>query len=156
MITEATQTDIPALADMLRDLNACHLPHAPHRLHGDGDPAALEGFFNEAMERGARVLVYRTEGVARGYLMWLVQDRPGDAVTRPLRRALLDHVWVEPVWRRRGLAARLIARFEQDSRAAGCTGWIAHVFAVNAGSQALMRGQGAGCVTETFEKRYRR
>lgn len=155
MITPATDTDIPALAGMLRDLNAWHVPLAPHRLHGQGDHAALCAFFNTALADGARVLIYRTEGVARGYLMWTVQDRSGSAVTKALRRAVLDHIYVEPSWRHCGLAQRLIARFEQDSRAEGCAGWITHVFAQNEASLSLMRGQGAQTAMEVLEKVYR-
>lgn len=156
MITPATHQDIPALAEMLRDLNEWHVPHAPHRLRQAGDIGDLGQFFETRMAKGAQILITRTEGTVRGYLMWTIQDRPADAVSKPVRRALLDHIYVEPIWRRRGLAQRMIQRFEADSAAGGCSGWITHVFAVNTASQRLMAGQGAQHQTVVMEKRYLR
>lgn len=153
MIDTATDHDMPALADMLYALNAHHAADLPDRFHTDGSSPALQAFFAQQLGQGARVLLYRTEGVPRGYLMWQILDRAGTALEHPRRQALLDHIYVQPIWRHRGLARRLIARFEQDSAALGCTGWVTRVHAFNSPSAALMRGAGARLAVESYEKR---
>ncbi|SNT11903.1 GNAT family N-acetyltransferase [Antarctobacter heliothermus] len=151
--SQRTDTDIPALADMLYALNAHHAADLPGRFHTEGDAPALRTFFVEKLGQGARILLYRTEGVPRAYLMWQVLDHAATALEHPRRQALLDHIHVQPIWRHRGLARRLIARFEIDSAAEGCTGWITRVHAFNTPSAALMRGAGAHLAVETYEKR---
>ena len=153
MIDTATDDDIPALADMLFALNAHHARDLPGRFHTDGPAPALQAFFAEQMGQGARVLLYRTEGVPRGYLLWQLLEHPGSALEHPRRQALLDHIYVAPIWRRRGVAQRLVARFESEIAAECCSGWISRVHAFNSASAALMRGQGAQLAVETFEKR---
>ncbi|WP_417209520.1 GNAT family N-acetyltransferase [Antarctobacter sp.] len=153
MIDTADDSDIPALADMLHALNAHHASDLPDRFHTDGSGAALQSFFTQKLGQGARVLLYRTEGVPRGYLMWQAIDTAATALEHPRRQALLDHIYVQPIWRHRGLAQRLIARFERDIAAEGCSGWITRVHAFNAPSAALMRGAGAHLAVEVYEKR---
>jgi GNAT superfamily N-acetyltransferase len=153
MIDFATSDDLTALADMLHALNAYHAVHLPERFHTGGDSAQLCGFFEQALAEGARILLYRTEAVPRGYLMWRRIDRSASVLEHGAPLALLDHVHVEPIWRRRGLGTRLIARFESEIRSEGCTGWITKVHAFNDPSAALMRGAGADLSVRIFEKR---
>jgi aminoglycoside 6'-N-acetyltransferase I len=152
MIEPANLNDLPALADMLYALNAFHADHLPSRFHTMGDRAALEAWFGSALAEGARILLYRTEGLPRGYLMWRVVDRPVSALEMATRLALMDHIHVDPIWRRRGLATRLIARFETDLRNEGCSGWVSKVHAFNHASAAMMRGAGAHVSVEMYAK----
>jgi GNAT superfamily N-acetyltransferase len=139
MITPCETRDLTALARMLHELG--ELTGAPPAaLAEGGGPAALRAVFTEALARDASVLVYRTEGLARGYLMW--RPLPG-AAGSPRRMALLEQLFVDPVWRRRGLARRLLARCEADLRAAGFTGWTAPVPEASTASRAWMRAAGA-------------
>ncbi|MGP6087914.1 GNAT family N-acetyltransferase [Antarctobacter jejuensis] len=152
MIDTATDHDLPALASMLYALNAQHAAQLPARFHTDGQSPDLTAFLAQAMEEGARVLLYRTEGVPRGYLMWQLIERPETPLERPGRIALLDHIYVEPIWRRRGLGQRLIARFEREIAEAGCDSWITRVHAFNGASAALMQEAGARLSVQVFEK----
>lgn len=154
MIDTATEADIPALAAMLRQLNAVHVAGNPLRFHDYGTTGERQAFFAEALASGARVLVYRVEGGPRGYLMWRLR-RPGcAALERPRRMALLEHVFVEPICRRRGMGSRLIRRFEADIGAEGCAGWVTAVHGSNASSRALMRQAGARPTLEMLERRF--
>ena len=152
MIDTATDADIPVLADMLYALNAHHACAVPERFHTNGAPADIRAMLAEKMGQGARALLYKTEGVARGYLLWEPLDRPGTGLERPQRHAVLDHIYVVPIWRRRGVAQRLIAQFECDSAAQGCAGWVTRVHAFNTASAGLMRGAGAALAVETYAK----
>lgn len=143
MITPATPQDIPDLAHMLRGLLALHVRHCPDRFHGNGTDADLHGFFEHRLHEGAQILIYRTETVARGYLLWLAQETPETVLERAQRLAILDHIYVAPGWRRRGIGGRLIRRFEQDAREGGHAQWLTRVHAFNRASLTLMDRAGA-------------
>lgn len=153
MIDTATDADVPALADMLRGLNALHAAHVPHRFHAAADTAALQAHLRAQMGQGARGLVYRLQGVPRGYLMWRWRPAGDPAPERPGRIAVMEHIYVEPNFRRHGMARRLIARFEGEIARSGATGWVALVHRFNTRSAALMRGAGAEGAVDIFEKR---
>ncbi|WP_121631001.1 GNAT family N-acetyltransferase [Tropicibacter alexandrii] len=152
MITQACDADIPAIARMLHDLNALHAHHRPDRFHDHGPQDALCAFLRDQMGQGARILLYVTEGVPRGYLMWKDARADPTALEHARGQAVLDHIHVEPVWRRRGLASRLIARFETDLKAEGLTGWRSQVHTFNHASAALMRRHGAEVTVDLFER----
>ncbi len=152
MIDTASDRDIPALAEMLFALNAHHATDLPGRFHTEGPQGDLQGFFADKMAEGARALVYRTEGVARAYLLWQVIDQPATALEHARKLALLDHIYVAPIWRHRGLARRLIARFEAESAALGCTSWVTRVHAFNEASAAMIQEAGASLAVQVFEK----
>ena len=103
MIDTFLDTDLPHVASLLRGLNALHVQRVPHRFHDDADPETLEAFLATLMEQGGRILVYRAEGVPRGYLLWKLRDIPASAVERGRRVAVLEHIAVAPSWRRRGI-----------------------------------------------------
>lgn len=153
MIDTFTDSDLPALATMLRGLNIHHMCHAPDRFHDAASDVDLCAFLKDAMAGGSQILLYRTEGVPRGYLMWRLRDQAADPVQIARRHGVLEHIHVAAGWRRRGIARRLIRRFEAEIDGIGCTGWITQVHAFNTASAALMRGAGAEVVVNTFEKR---
>ena len=152
MITTATRDDIPDLAQMLRGLNALHARHLQERFHDTARDAGLRGFFRDRMRQGAQILIYRTEGVARGYLMWLAEARPNTALELAGSQAVLDHIYVAPGWRRRGIGGRLIRRFEAEARAAGHARWVTRVHNFNRASLALMEGAGADPTVQVLSK----
>ena len=152
MISHATDADLPDLVSHLRALNAFHAEAVPERFHDNGDDAALLAVLQAQHARGGRFLLYRTEGVLRGYLKWQAVPKGEPALERAQRLALLDHIYVEPIWRRRGLASRLIAAFEAASTAEGFTGWTVRVHAFNRASAALMQRHGAVLSVQSFAK----
>lgn len=152
MIDSFLDTDLPHVASLLRGLNALHVQQAPHLFHDDADAETLEAFLATLMEQGGRILVYRAEGVPRGYLLWKLRDIPASAVERGRRVAVLDHIAVAPSWRRRGIARRLVERFEAGIRSEGCEGWVTTVHSFNDASAALMRRAGARPAVELLEK----
>ncbi|MEQ5870046.1 GNAT family N-acetyltransferase [Sagittula sp. NFXS13] len=151
MITTAETSDLPDLVSLMRALNAYHADHAPDRFHDRACDADLLGLLQSAQADGARFLIYRTEGVARGYLKWLPVPAAAPVMEHPRRQALLDHIYVEPIWRRRGLASRLIARFEAEI-AGHFDGWTVRVHAFNTASRALMQRHGAEATVLAYAK----
>ncbi|WP_425100037.1 GNAT family N-acetyltransferase [Tropicibacter sp. S64] len=127
MISTVTETQLPELVPLFRGLPAHSVPESR------GDAAILHRL-RAALAGDTRFLVYRTEGVVRGILAWRPHLVPGD----PRRIALVDHIHVEPILRRRGIASRLVTRFEEDI-AEAFDGWTVEAHAVNAACAALMR-----------------
>ena len=152
MITEARAQDLPALVPLLRDLNALHADRVPAMYHDDGSDAEIEAVLRGMVEEGARILIYVTEGVPRAYLLWKPNRAPVEALECPLRLAVLDHIYVAPIWRKRGMARRLVARFEADIEKAGFEGWRVSVHRFNAASVALMQNTGARPAVVTYLK----
>ncbi len=148
-ITACTEADIPALAGLMRGVQATRLPCG-----GRGIPEVV---FASALSEGARLLAYRAEAVPRGVLMWRWRKESsteGPKERSAALRAQLDHIWVEPSWRRRGVARRLIAAFEAEIAAQGACGWLAQGEGMSAASGALMRRAGACACSERLEKRF--
>lgn len=91
------------------------------------------------------VLVYRLQAVPRGFLAWRSDDTRG--------RVRLVHVFVEPNFRRHGMARRMIARFEAEIARSGATGWFARTRDAGPSARALMRRIGANGADGVYEKR---
>ncbi len=155
MIDHLLQSDLPQVASLLRGMNALHVQRVPQRFHAEADDAALVGMLAQELDSGAEALVYRAEGVVRGYLLWRRRKVSRSAVERPRSRAVLDHIAVAPSWRRRGIARRLVAGFEAEIAARGCDVWVAHVHSFNGASRGLMQRAGATRAVEVYEKRLR-
>ncbi|WP_370158531.1 GNAT family N-acetyltransferase [Salipiger bermudensis] len=155
MIDHLLQSDLPQVASPLRGMNALHVQRVPQRFHAEADDAALVGMLAQELDSGAEALVYRAEGVGRGYLLWRRRTVSRSAVERPRSLAVLDHIAVAPSWRRRGIARRLVAGFEAEIAARGCDVWVAHVHSFNGASRGLMQRAGATRAVEVYEKRLR-
>ncbi len=153
MIRDCVDTDLPKLVSLLRSLNMLHVQHLPHRFHDEARDPELLSFFQARQAKGARILAYFTEGLPRGYLMWEVEHRDMTCVTLARHQAVLDHIYVEPGWRRRGIGRRLITRFEAECAQVPCKEWISRVHSFNDASNALMRGAGAGVGLRVYQKR---
>ncbi len=141
-IDVAVEDDLPAMAAMLGTLNDLHARQMPERFRSDVPATALEQFLRDKVESGAQAVVYRSQGVARAYLLWLAEDRAGDVLRHPRRVATLDQIYVDPICRRRGVARRMIRFFEAQAQIAGCTEWVASHYAFNDASQSLLTGAG--------------
>ena len=139
----AEEADLSAIATMFAALNDLHARQMPSRFRSDVAVADLEGFLRDKLATGAQAVVYRTEGVARGYLLWLVDGRPGDVLRHPRKVATLDQIYVDPICRRRGVARRMIRFFEMQAQLADCSEWVATHYAFNNASQSLLQGAGA-------------
>lgn len=139
----AEEADLSAIATMFAALNDLHARQMPSRFRSDVTVADLEGFLRDRIATGAQAVVYRTEGVARGYLLWLVDGRAGDVLRHPRKVATLDQIYVDPICRRRGVARRMIRFFEMQAQLAGCSEWVATQYAFNNASQSLLQGAGA-------------
>ena len=98
MITEATQSDLGGLVPLFRSLNDLHAVHVPDRFHDAASDADLHEVLQGAWHAGSRFLVYRTEGVARGYLKWQMLPEGVAALERPAARPF----WITFGWNRSG------------------------------------------------------
>lgn len=152
-IDVAVEADLPAMAAMLGALNDLHARQMPDRFRSGASSTALEGFLRDKMDTGARAVVYRSQGVARAYLLWLIEDRVGDVLRHPRRVAILDQIYVDPICRRRGVARRMIRFFETQAQMVGCPEWVASHYAFNIASRNLLKGAGAVDDVQRLAKR---
>jgi len=152
MIVIARDSDLEPLTPMLRALNDLHAAQVPGWYHSDGLDAEITSVLAEALAEGAQILMYLTERTPRGYLLWKPNRPSLPALQTPRRLAVLEHIYVEPIWRRRGLGHRLVQRFEAEIAREGYDGWRTSVHNFNAGSQALMQSMGAEAAVTTFVK----
>ena len=142
-IDVALEADLSAIASMLAALNDLHARQMPGRFRNDVPVAEIESYLRNKLATGAQAIVYRTEGVARACLLWLIDGRPGDVLRHPRKVATLDQIYVDPICRRRGVAQRMIRFFEVQAQLAGCSEWVATHYAFNHASQSLLQGAGA-------------
>jgi GNAT superfamily N-acetyltransferase len=143
MICLANDSDLPALVPLFRTLHSYHVTHVPEVFHDASGDAAFLAVLQKARDEAARILVYKTQDISRGYLLWKPLPPAPTPLHKTRRLALLDQIYVEPICRRRGMASRLVARFEAEVSDAGYDGWVARVHAFNAASAALMQRLGA-------------
>lgn len=103
-LRRATADDLPLLEKIAAEMKAHHEPHYFARC------------FNE-QDRGARIIFIAGDGTGYAQMIW----SPAYAPFRRLDIPEIQDVNVVPGARRRGLGAALVARCEQEARAAGKT-----------------------------------
>ncbi len=129
------------LCEVVQDLHRQHRPDIFTPPAADGDVIA---YFKDWMNRpGVTVLLAEQGGLAVGYLLFEVQERPGTALSQPMQRGFLQHIAVLPDWQRQGIGRALIARMKDLLRQEGVGRWATSYWCFNAASAALMEQAGA-------------
>ena len=92
---------------------------------------------------GTTVAVAETgTGVLTGSILFDVQDRPQSLFTHAHRRLFIEHLVVDPDWRRAGIGAGLMQYAEDRAAALGIGELRLGVWAANAPAQAFFAGAG--------------
>jgi ribosomal protein S18 acetylase RimI-like enzyme len=123
VIRAATSADAPALARLFRESRAAAMPWLPV-LHAPAEDLAwMAGQLADPARRA-----------------WVAEDGSGGAVLGFVvrRSAWIDHLYVHPGWRRRGLGSRLLAL----AAAAGPPPLRLHVFEKNHAARAFYERHG--------------
>lgn len=110
-------------------------------------PAAWPGAVAQQMDamlqrtmqqHGGSLLVAEAEGQPVGYILYYLHSNPLTAEPE----GMLVAIQVHPEWRRRGVAAGLVAEAEADMQARGARGACLMVALHNAASLRLFTGRG--------------
>lgn len=153
-IRPAVDTDIPALVALNAGVQALHATLSPEIFKPAVDPVELAGFLRATLDQSAhRLLLAQVDGVAAGYAWAEVQDRAETPFALARRRLYLHHLAVDPAFRRRGIAAALLAALEGEARALGLETVVLDAWADNAGAQAFFAAAGYAPLNLTRAKR---
>lgn len=137
----ATQADLDRLAAMWAAMASLHVERdESFRLVPDA-AARVRAFLAAELERpDARVLVAERAGRLCGFANAQIQERP--PVFNPPRVGHLDNLYVEPGFRRGGVATALVEECRAWLRCRGITRWSARVHAWNHAALALCARHG--------------
>lgn len=132
---------IAPLNAIVQDL---HAAARPDLFRSGADPSEVAGYFASWLVRpGMTALIACAAGQDLGYLLFEVQDRPGDCLTKAEKRGILHHIAVIGTARRRGIGSALIAAMCGRLQAAGVRRWTTSYWTFNDASAALMAKAGA-------------
>ncbi|MDG2527567.1 GNAT family N-acetyltransferase [Caulobacter endophyticus] len=153
-IRPAVDTDISALVALNASVQALHAALSPKIFKPAVDPVALAAFLRGMLDQHAhRLLLAQVDGAAAGYGWAEVQNRPETPFALARRRLYLHHLAVDPAFRRRGIAAALLAALESEARALGLETVVLDAWADNAGAQAFFAAAGYAPLNLTRAKR---
>jgi len=153
-IRPAVDTDIPALVALNAGVQALHGTLSPEIFKPVVDPVELAAFLRATLDGPAhRLLLAQVDGAAAGYAWGEIQDRAETPFALARRRLYLHHLAVDPAFRRRGIAAALLAALEGEARALGLETVVLDAWADNAGAQAFFAAAGYAPLNLTRAKR---
>lgn len=153
-IRPAVDTDIPALVALNAGVQALHATLSPEIFKPVVDPVELAAFLRATLDGPAhRLLLAQVDGAAAGYAWGEIQDRAETPFVLVRRRLYLHHLAVDPAFRRRGIAAALLAALEGEARALGLETVVLDAWADNAGAQAFFAAAGYAPLNLTRAKR---
>jgi len=142
-IVAAGPADAMRLARLNRTVQALHAAERPAIFRAEASLAEIADEFARGLDDPARfALIAVVPGADAGYAYCELLETGGDAFTHPRRRGVLHHIGVEPAYRRRGVAMRLIAASVARFRDRGATEWAATYWSFNTASAALMAKAG--------------
>ncbi|WP_425038013.1 N-acetyltransferase family protein [Primorskyibacter sp. S187A] len=129
---------------LLKQVQALHARHVPHRFHKNGtDEAYLAHFRHGIEERSGFVLCASTAGQDVGYLFAVLDAAEEDAFCCAREEMVLDQICVDCNAHRQGVATALIEAFETRVSALGLARWRASHWVFNQASAALLLKAGA-------------
>ena len=129
-IRPAVDTDIPALVALNAQVQALHAALSPEIFKPAVDPAELASFLRATLDQPAhRLLLAQVDGAAAGYGWAEVQERAETPFALARRRLYLHHLAVDPAFRRRGIAAALLAALEDEASALGLSSVVLDAWA---------------------------
>ena len=142
-IREATADDLPLLADLNDEIQRQHASAYPDDFLYPADKVKVEKFFAALMRnKDNRIVVAERDGAAAGYLWYEAQRRRANALKPKLARLLVHHVFVRPEFRRRGVAAALMAEVQSAALDGGFQEVALDTWASNERAQAFFTAHG--------------
>lgn len=120
LVKNPNLTEVLPLFRALHNFHVCLLPSV---FHAEGTDAELMTHLQEMQSEGAVIYAVDAGWGLVGYLLAYAQETKGDAFRRAANRMTIDHLYVAPTHRGRGLGPQLIAALEADMLAKGQGNW---------------------------------
>jgi len=152
-IRRAVVGDEQALAALNRFVHDMHHVRRPdyYKATRVEDVAA---WFRERLETPpAAIWIAEEGGIAVGYVVAFVYDRPDNPFRQARRWCEIDQIAVDLAWRRRGVGTMLMNAALDEARARGLNDVELSSWAFNTDAHAMFRRFGFEPRTLTFERR---
>ncbi|MGH1416742.1 MAG: GNAT family N-acetyltransferase [Pelagimonas sp.] len=124
----------PPLQDVLplfRALHNFHVCLSPHIYHSDGPDAEYLAHLQTQCDHGATIYAQDAGWGLVAYLLAIPEDAAGDGLRRGGKRIKIDHLYIAPTHRGRGLGHHLVAAMERDMCQQGIRRWVVAQDATN-------------------------
>lgn len=137
----ATPADAPQIARLNRHIQSWHAAQYPETFHAEPDPAEVTAHFAARLaEQGVTCLLLGDPPQA--YALLSLQDRPASPFSPARRRLLVDHIAVDPAFRRQGLGRALLAAARAEARALACDEILLDTWEANHDAHRFFAAQG--------------
>jgi len=137
-IERASPRDIPDIIRLNGVVQDHHVGLDPELFRADWEAAALAGNWSVRLaDPNGTVAIARVDGRAVGYIWFVVQDRPRDALHHPHRRIYVHHISVDADVRRAGTGAALLDEAEREARRLGIATVALDAWAANERAQGF-------------------
>lgn len=147
----------PNLTEVLplfRGLHNFHVCLSPQVYHAEGTDAELMAHLQELRDEGAVVYAIDAGWGLVAYLLAYSEETTGDVFRWAACRMTIDHLYIAPTHRGRGLGHRLIAALEADMQAKGQSHWRVGQDAANLSATEFYLAVGAQPRVLFLEKRF--
>ena len=142
MIRRAVAGDVPALMDLLDQVNLVHHLGRPDlfRRGTKYSPQALEALLADPLRP---VFVWEEGGKVLGHIFCVIREpEPEDRLLVPVRTLYIDDVCVDASARERGVGGALCRHAVDYARSLGCHNVTLHVWACNPEAETFYRNLG--------------
>lgn len=142
-IHRASPRDIPDIVRLNGVVQDVHARIDPELFRADWDAGALaDDWRTRLADTDGAVALARVERRAVGYVWFVVQDQPRDALHHPRRRIYVHHIAVEADARGAGAGAALLDEAEREARRLGIGSVALDAWAANALAQGFFERRG--------------
>lgn len=145
--------NLTEILPLFRGLHNFHVCLSPHVYHAEGTDAELLLHLQELRDEGAVIYAIDAGWGLVAYLLAYAEETSGDAFRRAASRMTIDHLYIAPTHRGRGLGDQLIAALEADMRAKGGSHWRVGQDATNVSATEFYVAVGARPRVLFLEKR---
>ena len=116
LLRPATETDLPALVRLSSSVQELHAWHVPAHIKMPSPNPGCADLFREALaeQTGCVVVAEEAQSIV-GYFFAQEVKREESWVRPALRFFMLEHIAIDPVFRRKGIGHALITRFFDEA-----------------------------------------
>ncbi len=155
-VRRATAADVPAIAELLRQVDDVHariLPGYFRRPHGDAAASArLQRTLPAPGDSGTKIILVAVRAGVIGFVLVQIYDTPDEPDMKPARRAHVEDLVVDRAHRRAGAGTALMKAAAEWARAAGADDLILTVWQGNQAAERFYESLGYRPLSRVLHK----